>query len=51
MHSRFHSTVAGVSLALILSGAVCARPNEHSSLVGVDAVFSASNTTTPGWGE
>ena len=48
MRSRFRSTAAVASLALILSAAVSAQPKGQSPLPGVDALFSTFNTTTPG---
>ena len=48
MRSRFRSTAAGASLALILSAAVSAQPKEHPPLAEVDALFSAFKATTPG---
>lgn len=48
MRSRFRSTAAAASLALILSAAVSAQPEGQAPLAGVDALFSAFNATTPG---
>lgn len=50
MRLSFGYAVTGVSVALIVSSAVLARPKEHPPLAAVDAIFSTFNGTTPGCG-
>jgi len=50
MRLRSLSTAAGLSFALILSPALSAQPKKRPPLTGIDAIFSAFNSTTPGCG-